>query len=87
MPMYNSIEYSDVIDFAADNKNSISFKFKQQITGQTVNSGTKDVERMVPLKFLSNSCRTLEMPSINCEIHLQLKCSKKHILDAGTAAN
>ena len=32
--------------------NTISFKFKQQITEQTGNSGTKDVEIMVPLKYL-----------------------------------
>ena len=25
---------------------------------------------MVPLKYLSNFCRTLEMPLINCEINL-----------------
>ena len=32
--------------------NTISFKFKQQITGKTGNSGSKDVEIMVPLKYL-----------------------------------
>ena len=39
-----------VIDFPANNNNSASFKFKQQITGQRGNAGTKDVEIMVPLK-------------------------------------
>ena len=62
-------------------------KFKQQIRGQTGNGGTKDVETMVPLKYLSNFWRTLEMPLINCEISLQLKWSKSCILEAGTAAN
>ena len=42
---------------------------------------------MVPLKYLSNFWRTLEMPLINCEISLQLKWSKNFILVAGTAAN
>ena len=42
---------------------------------------------MVPLKYLSNFWRTLEMPLINCEISLQLKRSKKCILVAGTANN
>ena len=42
---------------------------------------------MVPLKYLSNSWRTLEMPLINCEICLQLKWSKNWILVAVTAAN
>ena len=60
-----------IIDFPANNNNScILFKFKEKITGQTDNSGTKDVEIMVPLKYLSNFWRTLEMPLINCEINL-----------------
>ena len=56
-----------------DNNDSTSFKFKQQITGQTGNGGTKNVEIMVQLKYLHNFWRTLEMPLINCEIILQLK--------------
>ena len=77
----------NVIDFPANNNNSAPFKFKQQITGQTGNGGAIDIEIMVPLKYLSNFWRTLEMPLINCEISLQLKWSKKYILVAGTAAN
>ena len=75
------------IDFSANNNNSASFKFKQQITGQTENGGTKDVEIMFPLKHLDNFWRTLEMPLINCEISHQLKRSKSCILVAGTVAN
>ena len=63
----------NVIDFPDVNNNTTSFKFKQKITGETGNGGTKDVELMVPLKYLSNFWRTLEMPLINCEISLQLK--------------
>ena len=63
---------NNIIDFPADD-NNISFKYKEQITGQTENSGEKNVEIMVPLKYLSNFWRKLEMPSINCEINLQLK--------------
>ena len=43
-----------ITDFPANNNNGISFKFKQQITGQTGNDGTKDVEITVPLKYSSN---------------------------------
>ena len=57
-----------ITDFPNDNNNSISFKFKQQITGQTGNSGTKDVEVLVSFKYLSNFWPTLEMLLINCEI-------------------
>ena len=76
-----------ITDFPANNNNSASFKFKQQIAGQTGSGGTKDVEIMVPLKYLSNFWRTLEMLLISCEISLQLKWSKSCILVTGTAAN
>ena len=63
----------NMIDFPDDNNNSVSFKFKQKITGQRGCRGIKDAEIMVLLKYLSNFCRTLEMPLINWEISLQLK--------------
>ena len=43
----------NIIDFP-DNNNRTSLKFKLKITGQTGNSGRKNVEIMVPLKYLSN---------------------------------
>ena len=73
----------NTIDFPANNNNSNSFKFKQQITGQTGNRDAKYVGIMVPLKYLSNFWITLEMYLIHCEIALQLTCSKKSILVAG----
>ena len=78
---------NNIVDFPADNNNSASFQFKQQITAQTGNTDKKDVEIMVPLKYLINLWRTLEMPLINCEISLQLKRSKNCILAAGIAVN
>ena len=51
---------------------SALFKYKQKITGSTGDDGTKAVQRMVPLKYLSNFWRILEMPLINCEINLSL---------------
>ena len=38
-------------------------------------AGRVDVEIMVPLKYLSNFWRTLEMPLINCEVELILNWS------------
>ena len=84
MPMYNLIEYSDNYvkttgslwqyfrDEPDDNiEDSESFKSKIKITGKTPDDDNeKDVERMVPLKYLSNFWRTLEMPLINCEVNL-----------------
>ena len=52
----------NIVNFTNDRNNSILFKFKQQITGQTGNNGTKEVEIMVPTKYLSNFWRTLEVP-------------------------
>ena len=36
------------------NNNNILIIFKERITGQTRNDGTKDIKIMVPLKYLSN---------------------------------
>ena len=68
MPMYNLTEYSDNYsktsgslwqyykDDPNDNlANSESFKYKVKITGKTpTEDNTKDVEIIVPLKYLSN---------------------------------
>ena len=42
---------------------------------------------MVPLKCLSNFWRTVEMPLINCEISLDLNCSKKCVVVATAVAD
>ena len=95
--MYNLIEYSDNYakatgslwqyckDIPARNNNNDNFKVK--ITGQTGNNGTKDVEIMVPLKYLSNFWRILEMPLINCEVNLILTWSSTCVLIATNILN
>ena len=68
----------------ADSK---SFKSKVEITGKTsADENTKNVEIIVPLKYLSNSWRTLEMPSINCEVNLILTWSKDCVITNSTGA-
>ena len=52
----------EITDFLANSNNSAPFKFKQKIIGQTGNGGTKDVEIMVPLKYLSKSGEYLKCP-------------------------
>ena len=98
MPMYNLIKYSDhyskisgslwqyYTDDPNDNlANSESFKSKVKITGKTPNNGnTKDVEIIVPLKYVSNFWRTLEMPLVNCEVSLILTWSKDCIITNST---
>ena len=61
----------DIVDFNGANATD-SFNFKTKITRQTNNDGIMNVEIMVPLKYLSNFRRTLEMPLTNCEVELIL---------------
>ena len=72
---------SGITDFNEDNVTNL-FKIKDKITGKTGNSGTKGVEGMLPLKYLSNFWRTFEMPLINGEINLDLKWSKYCVIVA-----
>ena len=55
--------------------NSASFKFKENISGSAGEDGTKAAQITVLLKYLSNFCRILEIPLINCEINLILTWS------------
>ena len=98
MPMYNLTEYSDnysktsgsLWQYYKDDPNdnltdSESFKSKVKITGKTFKNGnTKDVEIIVPLKYLSSFWRTLEMPLINCEVYLILIWSKDCVSNNST---
>ena len=54
----------EIVNFVVNNLTD-SFNLKAKMTGQTGDGGTKYVEIMVPLKYLSNFWRTLEMPLIN----------------------
>ena len=97
MPIYNLIEYSDnysktsgsLWQYYKDDPNdnltdSESFKSKVKITGKTPADGnTKDVEIIVPLKYVSNFWRTLEMPLTNCEVNLILTWSKDCVNSTG----
>ena len=88
--MYNLTEYSDNYSktsgslwqyYKNEPNNNIadseSFKSKVKITGKTpADRNTKDVEIIVPLKYLSNFWRTLEMPLINDEVNLILTWSR-----------
>ena len=66
---------------------SESFKTKVKITRKTPADGnTKNVEIIVPLKYLSNFWRTLEMSLINCEVNLSLTCSRDCVITYSTGA-
>ena len=54
--------------------NSISFKYKSRFlkTLEDVDNGVfKNIKIAVLLKYLSNFGRSLEIPLINCKIHLE----------------
>ena len=66
-------------------RQSESFKFKIRITGKTPAAGnTKDVEIIVPLKYLRNFWRTLEMLLINWEVNLILTLPKDCVISSAT---
>ena len=70
---------------------SSSFKYKVELLGNPVLDGNiakRSVKVVVPLKYLSNFFRSLEMPLINCKIKLNLTWKKECVLstDAGSAA-
>ena len=50
------------------------------------NCNQKDAEIMVPLKYLSNLWRTLEMPLINCEANLVLTWSSTCVITVSNSA-
>ena len=58
---------------------SSSFKYKVDLLGNPVLDGNiakRSVKVVVPLKYLSNFFRSLEMPLINCKIKLNLTWQK-----------
>ena len=99
MPMYDLIEYSNNYSKTSgslwqyysneshlNDAGAASFKFKLKITVLTEYDGTKIAKIMVPLKFLSNSWRPLEMLLINCETNLILAWSANCVI-SNAAAN
>ena len=72
--------------------NSNTFKYKNKIIGDTYNvdvaaagydankNGTQEVEIAIPLKYLGNFWRALNMPLISCEISLELKWNKNCVI-------
>ena len=44
------------------------------------NSGKKSIELAIPLKYLGNFWRALNMPLISCEVSLELKWNKKCVI-------
>ena len=72
--------------------NSNTFKYKNKITGNTYNvdagaqgydvnkKGTQEIELAIPLKYLGNFWRTINIPLISCEVSLELKWDKNCVI-------
>ena len=66
---------------------SKSFEHKTKLIGSSPNdNNTLDAEVVVPVKYLSNFWRSLDLPLINCEIKLDLSWSKECIISEITPA-
>ena len=63
-------------------KDSKSFDYNTSITGKLEDGNVEkgDAKIVVPLKYLSNFWRTLNMPLINCEVSLTLTWSENCVL-------
>ena len=72
-------------DIAADN--STSFACKAKLVGEVVanDNHNHNAKIVVPLKYLSNFLRSLEMPLINCKISLELKYHQNCVLSTNAA--
>ena len=82
---YKRDEPPDDIDNNLTVNNSSSFKYKVKLLGNPVvdnNVATLNVKVVVPLKYLSNLFRSLEMPLINCKIKLDLTWKKECVLSS-----
>ena len=80
----------EIVDNAnvTNDNNAPSFKYKASIIVDTENNGTKKgVQIAVPLKYLSNFWRSLEMPLINCKVELSLNWIEKCVFSTAANAN
>ena len=96
MPIYNLLEYSKNYRKTTGSlwnyyrnessnplsSNSESFKYKTSITGKTPedNDSLTNAKLVISLKYISNFCRSLDVPLINCEVELILTWSKNCVL-------
>ena len=72
--------------------NSEAFRYKNKIIGNTYNvnadddgydvnkNGMQEIELAIPLKYLGNFWRALNIPLISCEVSLELKWNKNCVI-------
>ena len=81
-----AVNNGNIDDFNGVNTTD-SFNYKAKTIYQTNDDGEIDIEVMVPLKYLSNFWRTLEMPPINYELELILDWSASCVIIYTNVAN
>ena len=90
---YLKEEATDFNANIANDNNFKSFKYKAKLSGKTVaqpnpnhaNGILKNATIAMPLKYLSNFWRSLEIPLINCKVEVKLRWTKYCVLSlAGT---
>ena len=77
-----------IADLTADSSSSFEYKIKllgnlTEVVGNAAGVRRVNVKVVVPLKYLSNFFRSLEMPLINCKIKLNLTWKKEFVLSTG----
>ena len=89
---YYRDELNDDTDDNIKVVNSNTFKYKNKIIDNTYNvnagaqgydvnkNGTQEVELAIPLKYLGNFWRALNIPLISCEVFLELKWNKNCVI-------
>ena len=80
-----SSEGDPIPNLTADNLSSFKYKIKllgnvTEVAGDAAGVRGLNVKVVVPLKYLSNFFRSLEMPLINCKIKLNLAWKKECVL-------
>ena len=78
-------EADAVADLTGNNSNSLRYKIKllgnvTEVAGDAAGVRRLNVKVVVPLKYLSNFFRSLEIPLINCKIKLNLTWKKECVL-------
>ena len=75
-------------DLTANNSDSLKYKIKlldnvTEVAGDAAGVRRLNVKAVVPLEYLSNFFRSLEMHLINCKIKLNLQWKKECVLSTG----
>ena len=82
-----AVDNTNAIVNFIDNNLTDSFNFIVKMTGQTGEYGTKNIEIMVLLTYLSVFWRSIKLPLINCEVNLILTWSANFLIVSTNVPN